>query len=83
MSLEISFPRKYCDSQRPDRSAERDQLAQHAVSAPDKRQGSLHHLPRVVERTRGTLHLAGEARGTDGKVVALCQPVCQILPQPG
>lgn len=38
---------------------------------------------RVVERTRATLHLAGEARGSDGKVVALCQSVCQILSQPG
>jgi len=35
---------------------------------------------RLVERTRGQLHLAGEARGPDGKVLALCQAVCQILP---
>jgi len=37
---------------------------------------------RVVERTRSTLYLAGEARGGDGKIVVLCQSVCQILPQP-
>nr|WP_295377192.1 PaaI family thioesterase [Pseudoxanthomonas sp.] len=35
---------------------------------------------RLVERTRGQLHLAGEARGPDDKVLALCQAVCQILP---
>jgi hypothetical protein len=27
------------------------------------------------------LHLAGEACGTDGNVLALCQAVCQILPE--
>ena len=37
---------------------------------------------RVVERTRSTLYLAGEARGGDGKIVVLCQSVCQILPPP-
>lgn len=36
---------------------------------------------RLVERTRGQLHLAGEVRGPDGKVLALCQAVCQILPE--
>jgi len=38
---------------------------------------------RVVERTRSTLHLAGAVCGAEGKVVALCQSVSQILPQPG
>lgn len=33
----------------------------------------------LVQRTRATLHLAGEARGDDGKVVALCQAVCQVV----
>lgn len=37
-------------------------------------------VARLVERTRGQLHLAGEARGPDNKVLALCQAVCQILP---
>lgn len=37
-------------------------------------------VARLVERTRGQLHLAGEARGPDDKVLALCQAVCQILP---
>lgn len=37
-------------------------------------------IARLVERTRNQLHLAGEARGSDGKVLALCQAVCQILP---
>ena len=35
---------------------------------------------RLVERTRSQLHLVGEARGSDGKVLTLCQAVCQILP---
>lgn len=35
---------------------------------------------RLVERTRSTLHLCGEARNPDGRIVALCQAVCQILP---
>ena len=33
----------------------------------------------LVQRTRGTLYLAGEARGEDDKVVALCQSTCQIV----
>lgn len=37
-------------------------------------------VARLAERTRGQLHLAGEARGPDDKVLALCQAVCQILP---
>lgn len=37
-------------------------------------------VARLVERTRNQLHLAGEARSSDGKVLALCQAVCQILP---
>lgn len=37
-------------------------------------------VARLTERTRGTLYLSGEARGPDGKIVALCQAVCQILP---
>ncbi|WP_368565747.1 PaaI family thioesterase [Pseudoxanthomonas sp. UTMC 1351] len=36
---------------------------------------------RLVERTRSQLHLTGEARGSDGKVVALCQAACHILPE--
>jgi len=34
---------------------------------------------RLTERTRATLYLAGEARNPDGKIVAVCQAVCQIL----
>ena len=37
-------------------------------------------IARLTERTRGTLYLAGEARNPEGKVVAMCQAVCQILP---
>lgn len=37
---------------------------------------------RLVERTRNQLHLAAEARGSDGKVLTLAQAVCQILPTP-
>ena len=37
-------------------------------------------IARLTERTRGTLYLSGEARGPDGKIVAMCQAVCQILP---
>jgi uncharacterized protein (TIGR00369 family) len=36
-------------------------------------------IARLVERTKKTLYLSGEARGSDGKVAALCQVVCQIL----
>lgn len=36
-------------------------------------------VARLTERTRGTLYLTGEARNPEGKVVALCQAVCQIL----
>ncbi len=36
-------------------------------------------MARLTERTRGTLYLSGEARNPDGKIVALCQAVCQIL----
>lgn len=36
-------------------------------------------VARLTERTRGTLYLTGEARNAEGKVVALCQAVCQIL----
>ena len=36
-------------------------------------------MARLSERTRATLHLTGEARNPDGKVVAICQAVCQIL----
>lgn len=36
-------------------------------------------MARLTERTRATLYLAGEARNPQGKVVALCQAVCQIL----
>jgi acyl-coenzyme A thioesterase PaaI-like protein len=35
-------------------------------------------VARLTERTRATLHLSGEARNPEGKVVALCQAVCQI-----
>ncbi len=35
---------------------------------------------RLIERTRSQLHLSGQALGSDGKVLALCQAVCQILP---
>jgi len=34
---------------------------------------------RLLERTRGTLYLLGEARNPEGKIVALCQATCQIL----
>ena len=36
-------------------------------------------MARLTERTRATLYLTGEARNPEGKVVALCQAVCQIL----
>lgn len=36
---------------------------------------------RLIERTRSQLHLAAEARNGDGKVLTLCQAVCQILPE--
>lgn len=36
-------------------------------------------VARLTERTRATLHLTGEARNPEGKVVALCQAVCKIL----
>jgi len=36
---------------------------------------------RLVERTRHHLFLAGEVRDDAGRVLALCQAVCQILPQ--
>jgi len=35
----------------------------------------------LVERTRNQLHLRAEARNGEGKVLTLCQAVCQILPQ--
>ena len=35
---------------------------------------------RLTERTRATLYLTGEARNPEGKLVAICQAVCQILP---
>lgn len=38
---------------------------------------------RLTERTRGTLYLTGEARNPEGKVVAICQAVCQILSSKG
>jgi len=34
---------------------------------------------RLLERTRGTLYLLGEACNPEGKIVALCQATCQIL----
>lgn len=37
---------------------------------------------RLIERTRNTLYISGEARSPAGKVLALCQAVCQILPAP-
>jgi uncharacterized protein (TIGR00369 family) len=40
-------------------------------------------LARLVERTRATLYLTGEARNPEGKVVAMCQATCQILPTKG
>ena len=40
-------------------------------------------VARLTERTRGTLYLTGEARNPEGKVVALCQAVCQILSSKG
>lgn len=40
-------------------------------------------VARLTERTRATLYLTGEARNPEGKVVALCQAVCQILPTKG
>lgn len=38
---------------------------------------------RLTERTRATLYLTGEARNPEGKVVAMCQATCQILPAKG
>ncbi|MGH8060530.1 MAG: PaaI family thioesterase [Pseudoxanthomonas sp.] len=40
-------------------------------------------VARLTERTRATLYLAGEARNPEGKIVALCQAVCQILAAKG
>ena len=37
-------------------------------------------MAQLTERTRATLYLTGEARNPQGKIVALCQAVCQILP---
>ena len=37
-------------------------------------------IARLTERTRATLYLTGEARNPEGKVMAMCQAVCQILP---
>lgn len=37
---------------------------------------------RVVARTRNVLHLAADARTPDGKVVAMCQAVQQLVPMP-
>jgi acyl-coenzyme A thioesterase PaaI-like protein len=37
-------------------------------------------VARLTERTRATLYLTGEARNPEGKVVAMCQAICQILP---
>ena len=37
---------------------------------------------RVVERTRNVLHLAADARLPDGKLVAMCQAVQQLVPMP-
>jgi len=34
---------------------------------------------RLTARTGKTLYLAGEAVGSDGKTVALCQSVCQLV----
>lgn len=36
---------------------------------------------RLVERTRNQLFLAGEVRDDAGRVLVMCQAVCQILPQ--
>ena len=36
---------------------------------------------RLVERTRNQLFLAGEVRDEAGRVLVMCQAVCQILPQ--
>lgn len=36
---------------------------------------------RLVERTRHQLFLAGEVRDEADRVLAICQAVCQILPQ--
>jgi uncharacterized protein (TIGR00369 family) len=36
-------------------------------------------LARLVERTRNVLHLHAEARNPEGKVVALCQSINQIV----
>ncbi|MEL1264159.1 PaaI family thioesterase [Pseudoxanthomonas putridarboris] len=35
---------------------------------------------RLLERTRNQLYLAGEVRDDQGRVLAMCQAVCQILP---
>lgn len=36
---------------------------------------------RLMERTRNQLFLAGEVRDDAGRVLVMCQAVCQILPQ--
>lgn len=36
---------------------------------------------KLVERTRNQLFLAGEVRDDAGRVLVMCQAVCQILPQ--
>lgn len=36
---------------------------------------------KLVERTRNQLFLAGEVRDDTGRVLVMCQAVCQILPQ--
>jgi uncharacterized protein (TIGR00369 family) len=38
---------------------------------------------RLVERTRTQLFLAGEVRDDAGRVLVMCQAVCQILPPKG
>lgn len=36
---------------------------------------------KLVERTRNQVFLAGEVRDDAGRVLVMCQAVCQILPQ--
>jgi uncharacterized protein (TIGR00369 family) len=46
---------------------------------PDMPQITCH--ARLVQRTRNQLFLAGEVHDDAGRVLVMCQAVCQILPQ--
>jgi hypothetical protein len=40
-------------------------------------------IARLVQRTSRSLYLSAEVRNPEGKVMALCQSTCQILPGTG